>query len=213
MRRPTILSKARRRKCSRTLAAAAFPALADDAVALVKGEDPSQFELVAIGPDTIAIHDGEIRVSGRPNGYFATKQSYRNYRLAFDWMYERPEGLESDARFRGNSGLLVHIEPPHKVWPKCIEVQLMNADAGHSFAIQGAKFQGTQDAEAQRKAIKPVGQWNHEEVTCRDGAITCLINGTAVSRGTGATPDHGPIGWQSEGAPIRFRNLTIEELD
>lgn len=185
----------------------------DDFVSLVHGDDPAQFELVGIKPDTLKIADGEVRVSGKPNGYFATRDVYRNYVLKFDWMYERPENLESDAKFRGNSGLLIHIQKPHKVWPQSIEVQLFNADAGHIFAIMGSKFQGKKDPEAQRKAIKPVGQWNHEEVTCRDGTVVCTINGIEVDRGQGAAPDSGTIGWQSEGGPIRFRNLAIKKLD
>src|SRR4051794_27053610 len=53
----------------------------DGFVALVKGTDPAQFELVGIGPETLKIVDGEIQVSGKPNGYFATKEVYRNYVL------------------------------------------------------------------------------------------------------------------------------------
>jgi len=180
---------------------------------LIKGTDTSQFELVGLGPDTMRIEDGVVLISGKPNGYFATKESYKNYVLKFDWMYERPEGLESDAKFDGNSGLLVHINGPHKVWPKCIEVQLANRDAGNIFPIGGHKFQGKKDAAAQKKAIKPVGEWNEEEVTSQDGSIVCKINGEEVARGTGAQPDHGQIGWQSEGRPIRFRNLRIKTLD
>lgn len=182
-------------------------------VPLVKGDDPAQFELVGIKPETIRIADGEIHVSGKPNGYFATRDVYRNYVLRFDWMYERPENLASDARFNGNSGLLIHVQKPHKVWPKSIEVQLLNSDAGHIFAIFGSRFEGQKNPEAQRKAIKPVGQWNHEEVTCQDGKVTCTINGIEVDRGQGASPDSGYIGWQSEGGPIRFRNLAIKKLD
>jgi hypothetical protein len=180
---------------------------------LVQGSDPAQFELVGIGPETIRIDGGEVVISGKPNGYFATKRAYRNYVLRFDWKYDRPEGLESDAKFNGNSGLLVHIQPPHKVWPQCVEVQLENKDAGHIFAINGSKFRGKKDPEAQKRAIKPVGEWNHEEVVCQDGAIICKINGVEVDRGTGATPDEGTIGLQSEGRPIRFRKLLIKPLD
>ncbi len=180
---------------------------------LVNGDDIAQFELVGIKADTISIKDGEVRLTGKPNGYFATKKSYKNYVLTFEWMYERPDGLESDAKFNGNSGLLIHISGEHKVWPKCVEVQLANSDAGHIFAIGGSKFSGKKDAEAQKKAIKPVGQWNVEEVTCKDGAIVCKINGTEVDKGTGASPDEGPIGWQSEGSPIRFRKVRIKVLD
>jgi 3-keto-disaccharide hydrolase len=58
-----------------------------------------------------------------------------------------------------------------------------------------------------------LGRWNLEEVTCRDGTISCKINGIEVSSGTGEAPVHGQIGWQSEGAPIRFRDSKIKVLD
>ena len=41
--------------------------------------------------------------------------------------------------------------------------------------------------------------------------VFVTINGVEVARGTGARPDHGPIGWLSEGAPIRFRKVEIRE--
>jgi 3-keto-disaccharide hydrolase len=189
------------------------PAADDDFQPLVQGTDIAQFELVKIGPETMQITGGEIAISGKPNGYFATKKAYRNYVLRFEWKYERPAGLESDEKFDGNSGLLVHIEPPHKVWPKCIEVQLANKDAGNIFAISGSQFKGGKDAAAQKRAIKPVGEWNQEEVTCKDGSISCKINGIEVAHGTGASPDHGHIGLQSEGRPIHFRNLMIKAME
>jgi hypothetical protein len=200
---------------SSLLAALAAAARPDDEgfTALVKGTDPSQFTLVGFDEETIRISpDGEIRLTGRPNGYFATKRPYKSYVLRFDWMYEPPEGASAREEFKGNSGLLVHIQEPHKVWPKCIEVQLENKDAGRTFAIFGSKFNGTKDADAQRRAIKPVGEWNSEEVRCEGDKITCTINGIEVARGDGAEPVGGTIGWQSEGAPIRFRNLRIKEL-
>lgn len=186
---------------------------ADEFKPLVSGDDLKQLKLVGIGPETVSVHDGEVRVTGNPNGYFATRESYKNYVIRFDWMYERPAGLDSDAKFTGNSGLLLHIKAPHKVWPEAIEVQLMNADAGNTFGIPPAKFEGRKDAQAQKKAIKPVGQWNATEVTCEGGTIVCKINGVEVARGRHARPDQGSIGWQSEGAPIRFRKIMIKTLD
>lgn len=196
--------------------ALALAALAadNDFQPLVKGTDASQFELVGIGPDTLSIRDdGEVTVTGKPNGYFATRQEFHNYELRFDWKYDRPANLASDSAFDGNSGLLVHIQKPHKVWPQCIEVQLFNKDAGKIFGIFGSKFSPKDDPDARKKALKPVGEWNHEEVTCKDGAITCTINGVEVCRGTGAMPDRGYIGLQSEGKPIHFRNIAIKTLD
>ncbi|GAC1447974.1 MAG: hypothetical protein NVSMB9_30700 [Isosphaeraceae bacterium] len=197
-----------------TVFALAAPAPPDDSQfkPLVEGTDASQFQLAGIGSETLAIHDGEIRVSGKPAGFFATKKDYKNYVLRFEWMYERPEGLKSDSEFSGNSGLLLHIQGDLKVWPRSIELQLMHKEVGKIYPIDGAKFDGKWDAESFKRAIKPVGQWNTEEVTCRDGSITCTLNGAVVTRGEGASPDHGFIGWQSEGVPIRFRNLKIRGL-
>jgi hypothetical protein len=181
-------------------------------LALLKGSDPAQFELVGIGPDSIAIVDGEVRLTGKPLGYFATRQDYRDYVLTFEYRYDRPEGLRSDADFRGNSGVLVHVSRPHKVWPSCVQVQLAQADPGAIFALGDAKCRASSDPVAQKSAVKAVGEWNKVQVTCQGGKITSVLNGVEVARGEKAEPDKGAIGWQSEGKPIRFRDLRIEAL-
>jgi len=181
-------------------------------VSLLKGSDPAQFELVGIAADSITIVDGEIRLTGKPLGYFATKQEYKDYVLTFEFQYDRPDGLKSDADFRGNSGVLLHIAGPARVWPNCVQVQLAQADPGSIFAMNESRCEATSDPVAQKTAIKPVGQWNKVEVTCQDGTILSKLNGVEVSKAGKAEPDHGPIGWQSEGKPIRFRHLTIKPL-
>jgi Domain of Unknown Function (DUF1080) len=188
----------------------AAPAPASDDVRLFEGDNAGAIQLVGIGPDSIKVVAGEIRLTGKPNGYFATKGSYTNYVLTFDWMYERPDDLVSDAHFRGNSGLLLHIQPPHKVWPRCVEVQLQNASAGAVIPVGGAQIQGKRLSPAQA-AVKPVGQWNHLELVSRDRTLVCTINGVDVSEAVGSSVEGGSIGWQSEGAPIRFRNVSIRE--
>jgi hypothetical protein len=196
------------------------PALADEEEGfkpLVEGTDIKQFDLAAIDGDTMSIKDGVVYITGRPNGYFATKDEYKNYILRFDWMYERPEDLESEEAFRGNSGVLLHIVGEHKVWPQCIEAQLQNRDAGRVFAINGSEFEGEIEPadrqSAQREAIKAVGEWNEMEIVCENGEITSKINGKLIDKGKGAEPPQGQIGFQSEGAPIQFRNMRIKSLD
>jgi hypothetical protein len=171
-----------------------------------------KFEMGKSDPmKTWSVKEGVIICTGRPNGYIYTDKSYKNYVIRYDWQYARPEALKEDKDFNGNSGLLVHMQEPHKVWPKCVEVQGMNKDHGHIFAIGGAKGQYSVDKQAQMKAIKPVGQWNTTEVISKDGELTAKINGTEVSKGKGDLTE-GPIGLQSEGAEIHFRNIKIKEL-
>ena len=188
-------------------------AMADDFVPLFKTQSVDSLELVQVAPQDLSFKDGELRMSGASNGYFATKESYKNFTLKFDFLYERPEGLTDDEKFTGNSGLLVYIETPHAVWPKSIEFQLMNREVGQIYRIKDAKLEGKWDKDAYKKAIKPVGQWNTMEVTSKGGTMTCSLNGIEVARGTTPVPNHGPFGWQSEGAPLRFRNMLIKKFD
>ncbi|MGE3807836.1 MAG: DUF1080 domain-containing protein [Gemmataceae bacterium] len=168
-------------------------------VALFNGKDLSGFKTVGVKDDTIAVKDGVIDVSGKPNGYFYTDKSYKNYVLKFDWKFLK----------NGNSGTLIHITGQQKVWPKCIEVQGMQTDHGKIFAIGGAKGDFKTDKEAQKKAIK-IGEWNTTEIISKDGMLTSKINGIEVSTGKGDLSE-GQIGWQSEGAPLQFKNIRIKE--
>jgi hypothetical protein len=186
-------------------------------VALFNGKDFTGWKLIledkAKDQDpakTFMIEEGVIVVTGKPNGYFYTEKSYKDYILRYDWQYKRPAGLANEKDFKGNSGLLVHIQEPHKVWPKCIEVQGMNLQHGKIFPISGAKGEFKFDEAAHEKAVKPVGEWNTTEVICNDGEITSKVNGVEVSKGKGEFTE-GPFGLQSEGAEIHFRNIKIKE--
>ena len=172
-----------------------------------------KFELGKADPEkTFKVKDGIIVVSGNPFGYFYTDKSYKNYILRFDWRYKRPKGLEDDEKFGGNSGLLVAIQEPHKVWPKCVEVQGMNKEHGRIFAIGGANGKFSFNAKALKDARKAVGEWNTTEVTVKDGAIVSKVNGASISSGKGNVTE-GPFGFQSEGAEIHFKNIKIKVLD
>jgi len=206
------------RKSLLTLALLALVALLGPAFAadddkdytpLFNGKDLAGLKVVAAKDDTFKVKDGVIECSGKPNGYIVTDKSFKNYHLSFEVKYPKPKDLAKDSDFKGNSGVLLHITGDHKVWPKCVEAQGMNKDMGNLFAIQGAKGSFKKDAEAQKKAIKPVGEWNLFEVTSKDGELTVKINGTQVSTGKGDVTE-GPIGWQAEGAEIHFKNIKIK---
>lgn len=164
---------------------------------------------------TFSVKDGVLVCTGKPNGYFYTEKSLKNYVLRFDWMYPVPK----DPKARPNSGLLVHIQDKEpRTWPKCVEVQGAEADHGKTFAIGNtkddanpAKFTGKYDKAAKDKAVKPAGEWNTTEVTCAGGRISVKLNGVPIDSGEGNLTE-GPIGFQSEGSEIHFRNLKVKDL-
>jgi hypothetical protein len=176
---------------------------------LLTGNDLSQFEIVGLDKNSVAVKDGEIRLAGEQQGYVGTKESFQNYVLQFEWMIEKFQAQATDA----NSGLIVHVQSPGKVWPKAIEVQIWYKDYGSFYSHNGATFKPQHDdRHARDKVLNPPEQWNLQEVICKDGAITQKINGIEFASGIGANPDRGAIGWMYEGSPIRFRNLRIKKL-
>jgi hypothetical protein len=81
---------------------------------------------------------------------------------------------------------------------------------------------------AKRGFLKPVGEWNHEEIIARGRQITVILNGTtivdanldeATKSGTidgkehpGVTRTTGHIGFLGHGARVEFRNIRIKDL-
>lgn len=171
---------------------------------LFNGKDLAGLKIVPEkATDTFKVEDGILKVSGKPNGYFYTEKSYKNFVVRFDWRY--PVNA-------GNSGLLVYIQTPHKVWPKCVEVQGAYGSHGSIFAIGGAKGKFKDDGKARKMALKNHKEWHTTEVTSIDGKLTAKINGIMVCEGQTDVINEGPLGWQSEGAPIDFRNILIKEM-
>ena len=154
---------------------------------------------------TFTVKDGALIVSGKPTCYIYTDKSYKNYVLTFDWRF--PKGSTEDS----NSGCLIHIQTPHKVMPKSVEPQGRYKDHGKLFFI-GLKGEGKFDAEAHKKALKPMGEWSTTEVTCKpDGTVSVKLNGVPVASGKTELTS-GPIGFQCEGFEVHFRNIRIKEL-
>ena len=81
---------------------------------------------------------------------------------------------------------------------------------------------------AKRGHLKPVGQWNQQEVICQGSQVTVKLNGTtivdadineAAENGTldgrphpGLKRTSGHIGFLGHGSRVAFRNLRIKPL-
>ena len=160
------------------------------------------------------VKDGVIHCLGKPHGYIRTEKSYANYKLHLEWRWvAKPT----------NSGVLLHKAGPERVWPKCIEAQLMHKNAGdfwllsHSTLKVGDKVKGPGAYVNVKKKHpsneKPPGEWNSYDITCDGGSVRLVVNGLLQNEGADATPSAGPICLQSEGSPIEFRNITLEPLE
>ncbi len=174
-------------------------------VSLFNGKDLSGWVQFLADPSadpkqTWSVKEGEIICKGRPAGYIRTVRPYENFIFSFEYKMLKP----------GNSGALVHMVLPDKVWPKMVECQLFHKQVGNIFGAVGGKFKG---GKVLKRPAKPIGEWNSFTVVSRDGNLATIVNGELVAAGSDAYPDRGYICLQSEGVPICFRNIRVKDLD
>jgi len=157
------------------------------------------------------VQNGEILCSGKPTGFLRTKQEYGDFKLVLEWRWpEKP----------GNSGVLLHMSGEEKVWPLCVEAQLMHKRAGDLIGM-GCDFNENKAKKGGPISYTPrmndsnekeLGGWNKYEITCKGDTIEATINGQLQNKATGVNITKGYIGLQSEGVPIVFRNIKLTPL-
>jgi hypothetical protein len=154
---------------------------------------------------TFTVQNGVIHVTGSPFGYMRTKEMYSDYKLHVEWRWP----VEAT-----NSGVFVHAHMPDTIWPKCIEAQLSNGNAG-DFICNGIDMdeRTNKASKVVKKMVasneKPTGEWNTMEVTCRGNSIEVSVNGVLQNKGTNLTITEGHICLQSEGKDIEFKNVFL----
>ena len=158
---------------------------------------------------------GIIVCKGRPAGYIRTTDDYTNYVLRLQWRFNPV------TKRAGNSGVLLRVVGPDKVWPKSVEAQLQSGAAGDFWLIDEARLntpaervdQGTPRHRLRTKTNeKPIGEWNDYEITVDGERVVLKVNGEVLNEGTGAEVVPGKIALQSEGSEIHFRNIRLTPI-
>jgi hypothetical protein len=162
---------------------------------------------------TWSVTNGVIHCTGQPTGYLRTLQQYHDYALTVEWRY-RKVAPKAD-----NTGVLVHIQSPDNVWPRCVQVQGKHDNQGDLFLMMGAdsKEHHGQDANTPLpkhgpSAENPVGEWDTVVTVCSDDTVKAYVNGKFMNETTGCSITNGFIGIQSETGDIEIRKMFIEPL-
>ena len=153
--------------------------------------------------------DGVLVGSGEPKGYLFSNAPYGNYTWRAEYRY-MPKDAEASPP--PNTGFMIHIQEPHKTWPRSLEVQ-GRFDEMCSIKSNGGVPALTieDDAAARESARKPVGEWNAVEIVSKDGALTATLNGQLICRSEPGELVEGPIGLQAELFEVHFRRLRIRQ--
>jgi len=177
-------------------------------VELFNGKDLSGWKVFLGGADparTFSVEGGLLKCTGQPAGYIRTEGEYENYMLRLEWRFTKP----------GNSGILVHMSPPDKIWPRSIECQGMSGNQGDFFVIDGTEFKEHRGSHDRRVAKRgdsnenPIGEWNVYEVVCRGDTIRPYVNGKLMNEATECNVSRGHICIQSEGAAWECRRIAL----
>ncbi len=168
------------------------------------------------------IEDGNIAVYPKRggNGNLYTKDEYSDfiYRFEFKLTPGANNGIGIRAPLNGDAAY------------GGMEIQVLDNDADIYKDLQPYQYHGSVYGviPAKRGYLKPLGEWNEEEIYIKGNKIRVTLNGTVIVDGDIAeaskngTPDHrdhpglkrttGHIGFLGHGDNLFFRNIRIKSL-
>jgi hypothetical protein len=168
------------------------------------------------------VENGEIVIypggSGGSGNLF-TEKEYENFTFSFEFK------LTPGA----NNGLGIHAPLEGDAAYLGKEIQILDNDAPIYADLKDYQYHGSiyGIVPAAKGALKPVGEWNREEVSVKGNQIRVVLNGqrivstdlnVATRNGTLDGKDHpglnklkGHIGFLGHGSEVHFRNIRIRE--
>jgi HEAT repeat protein len=170
--------------------------------------------------DGYTVEDGSIMCKEDSGGNIYADEEFSDFHLKFE--FKLTEGA--------NNGLAIRSPSPGHAAYEGMEIQILDDTAEDWADLKPYQYHGSiyGVAAAKRGYLKPVGEWNKEEVIARGNKIKVILNGTtildadiseAIANGTADGKEHpglrnksGHIGFCGHGDVVYFRNIRIEEL-
>jgi HEAT repeat protein len=162
------------------------------------------------------------RPTGKGSGNLFTEKKYSDFIMRFEFQ------LTPGA----NNGLGIRAPLTGDAAYQGMELQILDNEAAIYSKLQPYQYHGSVYGviPAKRGFLKPVGEWNYQEVQAIGTRIRIILNGEVIldgdiaeaSQNNTATIDKrqhpgllnksGHIGFLGHGSPLKFRNLRIKDL-
>jgi Domain of Unknown Function (DUF1080) len=172
------------------------------------------------GPvENYQIVDGTIACKPKSGGTIYTKQVYGDFAVRFE--FKLPPA--------GNNGLAIRYPGQgDTAYVGMTELQVLDTEAPAYAKLDPRQTHGSAYgmAAARRGYLRPVGEWNVQEVTVKGSTIVVELNGTNIldadlstitdyldgKAHPGKDRKEGHFGFAGHGDPVAFRNIRIRPL-
>jgi hypothetical protein len=172
------------------------------------------------GPvENYEIVDGVIACKPDNGGTIYTKQTYADFVVRFE--FKLPAG--------GNNGLAIRYPGEgDTAYVGMTELQVLDSEAPKYATLDPRQMHGSAYGlvAARRGYLRPVGEWNFQEVTVKGSTIVVELNGTRIldadlstitealdgKAHPGKDRKEGHFGFAGHSDPVAFRNIRIKPL-
>ena len=169
--------------------------------------------------DNYEIRDGAIVCKKDHGGNLFTEAEYSDFIVRLE--FKLPPG--------GNNGLAIRYPGTgNPAYDGMTELQVLDDTADKYKTLDPRQYHGSVygTVAAHRGYLRPVGQWNYQEVTVKGSTIKVELNGTVIvnadiseitdfmadSPHPGKDRKKGHFGFAGHNDPVMFKNIAIKEL-
>ncbi len=168
--------------------------------------------------------DGILASKDESGGFLCTKREYADFIFRFE--FKLSPG--------GNNGIAIRapLDGQGSTSRTGMEIQVLDDTAEKYQTLNPWQYHGSVYGlvPARRGYLKPLGEWNSEEIVCQGRHIRVTLNGTVIVDANLADLDHlgdkgidgydrpgryrtsGHLGFMGHRSRVEFRNLRIKEL-
>ncbi len=202
---------------------------AGEATRLLRGQDPEGFKLIFngrnfdgwAGPvDGYEIRDGVLACKAHSGGTIYTREEYGDFIVRFEFLLPP----------YGNNGLAIRYPGTgDTAYVGMTELQILDNSHPEYASLDPRQYHGSVYGmiAAHRGYLRPVGQWNYQEVTVKGSTIRVELNGTVILDGDvsqvtefmggrphpGKDRTRGHFGFAGHSSPVQFRHIALRQLD
>src|SRR4051794_41170885 len=204
---------------SLTAAVALSTAAEPGFTSLFNGKDLTGWTLVSKKGGGYLVKDAVIQCSESGGGNLLTEAEYSDFVLRFE--FKLPPG--------GNNGIGIRAPLSGDVAYSGMEIQVLDQDnEKYKGWLQPWQRHGSlyNVFPATGENLKPLGEWNEEEITAKGSKIKVVLNGKTIldvdistvkdpevlKKHPGLQRTSGHVGFLGHNDPVEFRNIRIKPL-